>query len=422
MFGNAVSALSMWVLLMLLTKTTSVETVGIFAVAQAVGLPISKFLSLKLQLVQVTDARNDYAFGHYYALKLVMAVATVATIAVVGFGFYPVYTALVVLALGIGYAIIELREMFLATMQKAERMDKITVSRVLQGLLSLVLFGGLFWVTRDLIVGIVGLIAARLGVLMLYDVPVSKTMLAAEAESGGRELRMASEWNWSKLWRLARLAAPLGLVAWLTTLFTSVPRLVLDKAIGTAEVGYFAALSSLLLVGKLMTGALGQTVIPRLSIYYVEKRRAFWGMVIKVVGVALLLGVLGIAASALFGKLILTVLFTSAYAQHDWVFVNVMIAASVSFLFSCMNMSLTAARKFAVQFPLYALAAVAAAASAWLLIPTYGMLGAAWSLLICYSTGFSGCLIALIVVSHREGGATARRAPASRERSSSGRG
>jgi O-antigen/teichoic acid export membrane protein len=74
------------------------------------------------------------------------------------------------------------------------------------------------------------------------------------------------------------------------------------------------------------------------------------------------------------------------------VFVQLTIAGAALFLFSAMNVALTTARRFAIQVPVYAFSAVVCGASAFLLIPHYGMLGAAWSLLICFFTGFVGCL------------------------------
>lgn len=262
-------------------------------------------------------------------------------------------------------------------MQKAERMDLISVSRVLQGFLSLIMFGVLFWFSKSLAFSIVGLIIARLAVLFLYDVPVSKKLLVTENfEQAALGKGTAPNWHKAKLWQLVKLTAPLGVVAGLTTLFTSIPRLVLDKFVGREQVGYFAALSSLLVVGSMMMAALGQSTMPRLAKYYAENRRGYKLLLTKLTTVALVIGVTGVIVSILFGKQILTLMFTLEYAKHSGVFVHLMAAGSVLLLFSCMNIGLTAARKFAVQLPLYVLSAAACAASAFLLIPRYGMQGA----------------------------------------------
>jgi O-antigen/teichoic acid export membrane protein len=396
--GNGISAFSLWVLLVYLAKVATVETVGIFAIAQAVGLPVSSLLSLKVQRVQVTDARNEYTFGEYLALKIVLCALIVVATAVAGFWFYAPETALVTAALGIGYAVIELRETFMATMQKAERMDQTAISRTLQGLSSLVFFVAFHWVTGSLMWGILGMVVSRTGVLLFYDMPVSKRLLVVEAvENPAVDSRIVPHWHWGVLWRLALLSAPLGLVGWFGTLFTSVPRLVLDKYAGTKEVGYFAAISSLLVVGNLMTNAVGQTVLPRLAKYFDHNRPAFKLLLGKLLAAAVGIGLLGVVASALLGRQILTLLFKPDYAEHSDVFVSLMVAGCGLFVFSWANTALTAAQRYAVQLPLYGLAALAAIVSAYLLIPRYGMMGAAWSLTICYVVGVAGCTLILVL-------------------------
>lgn len=396
--GNTISMFCMWLLLVLLTKLAPPETVGLFAVARAIGLPISLLLSLKLGVVQLTDTKSDYYFGDYYALKIITSIVTIFVISIAGFVLYPLNTWLVITLLGMGYTIIAFRELFLVVMQKAERMDKMSISRIMQGLLSVGMFGSLFWLTNSLALGILGLIVARILVLYFYDVPVARKMLAdKDIAPSNPNKKIIPSWQIGKLWKLTRLTIPLGLVAWLGSMFASTLCLVMDKFVGRKEVGYFAAISSLLVVGRMLISALGEAILPRLSKYYVSSPRAYKLLLLKFSGVALFIGVAGVVVSILFGKLILTLMFTAEYAEHSRVFIQLMVAGSVLLLFTCMNIGLTAARKFVVQVPIYAVAAGVCAVSAFLLIPAYGMIGAAWSLSICYFTGFAGCLLFVVL-------------------------
>jgi O-antigen/teichoic acid export membrane protein len=368
-------------------------------VAQAVALPIRFLFSLKLQVVQVTDAKNDYAFGHYYALRIITSLLMVITTGTVGFIFYPPATALIISLLGINYAIVSVREVFLGYMQKSERMDKMSTSIILQGILSLITFGFVFWASKSLWLSIIGLSISRLIVVFIYDSPVIRRL---SGSIGADTVHwMSPMWSKNKLWSLVKLTAPIGLVAWLSQLFTSIPRLVLDKYSGTRDVGYFAAISSLLVAGTMITAAMGQAVSPRLAVYYVENRRAYKQLLTKLFGIYSLLGFLGVLVSIVIGKRLLTIMFTADYGQHNWVFVQLTIAGLVLFLFSLANTALTTARRFAIQLPLYAIAAIACGLSAFLLVPRYGMLGAAWSLLICYTVGFIGCMAAMVLPMRR---------------------
>ena len=392
--GNAISAFCMWLLLVVLTKLGTVETVGIFAVAQAIALPISLLFSLKLQIVQVTDAKNDYAFGHYYALRIITSFLTVIVAGIVGFIFYPLETVLIISLLGINYAIVSVREVFLGFMQKSERMDKMSISVAMQGVLSLIIFGIVFWVSNSLWLSVIGLSISRLIVVFVYDFPVIRRLSGSIGASAVHWMRPI--WSKDKLLSLVKLTTPMGLVAWLGQLFTSIPRLALEKYSGIKEVGYFAAISSLLVVGTMVITAISQAVSPRLAVYYVQNRIAYKWLLGKFLAVGLLLGILGVLISTFFGKIVLTLMFKADYAQHNKVFILLTFASLVLFLFYGMNIALTASRKLAIQLPLYALSTLACLVFSFLLIPKYGMMGATWALIICYFIGTLGCAIFVV--------------------------
>jgi len=352
---------------------------------------------LKLQLAQVTDARRDFDFGHYLALTILISTATVVTIGVVAFSIYPFDTAIVMAVLGAEYAVMAFRYLFLAVMQKAERMDKTVFSQFLTGTLSITLFGVIFWATRNLALGMVGLLISRIITLFAYDYPVAIKLLKAD----GYNKDIVPCWQMDKLWALVKLTAPLGLVAWVGTFFTSIPRLALDKFAGRGDVGYFVTISTLLVLGNMLMSALGQSTSPRMAKYYLENRQGYKLLVLKLTGIAGLTGILGVLISITFGKVILRLLFTPEYAEHSWLFTQLMVAGTFLFLFASMNTALTAARKFFVQLPIYAFSALVCGISVFALIPRYGMSGAAWSLLICYCTGFAGCLFFVVLVARK---------------------
>jgi O-antigen/teichoic acid export membrane protein len=279
------------------------------------------------------------------------------------------------------------REVFLAVMQKYERMDLMAGSRVSQGLFSLLLFGCFFWFTKNFAFAMIGLVIARIIVLLFYDFPVSKRLL----HENDYPKSIVPYWHLNIIWKLTKTTAPLGLVAWLTSLFVSLPRLFLDKFIGREEVGYFVAMSSLLVAGTLVVTALTQAVSPRLALYYIENIKAYKALLLKLILVGIGLGITGIIIASFAGKFILQILFTPEYAQYNNVFIILVVAGSLLILFTFMNVGLTAARKFLIQVPLYTACVIVCLISSFCFIPKLRMTGAAISLILCYATGLAGC-------------------------------
>lgn len=388
--GNAFYALCGYLLLTILTKTSSVETVGLWGVAQAVTLPVATFFSLRLCTVNITDIRNEYQTGHYVALRLSASLMSVVVAAAIGFIFYPVNVAVIIAMMGVSQSVAEIRSYFLSNMQKFERLSLATVSQIAEGVLTLLLFGLLFWFTQNLLLAILGTIVSRVLILFCYDVPVSARVMSAHTHE--TFVGYLPLWQWPRLWTLLRHTAPLAVVAGITNVFQNIPRLVMDKTLGREAVGYFTALSMILVVYMMINVALGNAALPRLSKYFAENTKAFVWLFIRLIGLNLFLGIVFVAVVFFFGRPLLTVLFTADYAQHKDVLVILAVSSCLLSVFSVSNWGLNATRQFAVQVPIYTGTAVVSGISSMLLIPRYNMAGAAWALMICYAVGSVGCL------------------------------
>ncbi|MCP4711941.1 MAG: hypothetical protein GY869_25250, partial [Planctomycetes bacterium] len=312
--GNAFYALCGYLLLTLLTKTSSVEMVGLWGVGQAVSLPVATFFSLRLSTINVTDIRHEYQTGHYIAVRLTASLMSVIVTAAIGFIFYPVNVAVIIAIMGVSQSIAEIRIYFLSNMQKYERLSLATRSQVAEGSLTLLLFGLVFWFTQNLFLAITGTIISRLSILLLHDMPVSAKVLSAHVKETFKGYFPL--WQWSRLWKLFLQTAPLAVVAGIGNVFRNIPRLVMDKTLGREAVGYFTALSMFLVAYMMINVALGNAALPRLSKYFAENTRAFVWLFVRLIVTNLFLGIGFVLVVFFFGEPLLTFLFTAEYAQY----------------------------------------------------------------------------------------------------------
>ena len=104
--GNLVYAVSQWAMLTVLAKLGTPKMVGQFALGLAIATPVITFTNLALRQAQATDARAEYHFGDYLALRLIMtllALTIIAGIAVAGYTSQP-QTMMVILMMGLAKA------------------------------------------------------------------------------------------------------------------------------------------------------------------------------------------------------------------------------------------------------------------------------------------------------------------------------
>ena len=68
--GNVVYAGCQWGMLIAIAKLGTPAMLGQFALGLAIAGPIFIMAQLHLRAVQATDARHEYLFGHYFALRI----------------------------------------------------------------------------------------------------------------------------------------------------------------------------------------------------------------------------------------------------------------------------------------------------------------------------------------------------------------
>jgi len=372
--GNVVYAGSQWGMLTVLAKLGSPEMVGKYALGLAVTAPVIVFSNLQLRGIQATDARRDYSFSDYVSLRIYATLLAFAVIAALAsLGSYSLDTRAVIVLVGLSKAFESISDVFYGLLQQHERMDRIAISMMIKGPLSLAVLAGVVYSTRSLVAGAAALAAVWLCLMLTYD------LRSCHVLHRGRIIIHA---NMAVLVKLALLALPLGIVMLLISLNTNIPRYLIEHYLGERDLGFFAAIAYIMVSGGTVVSALGQSAVPRLAKYYAAgDREAFVRLLCRLLLTGLLIGATGFAVVLVAGRSVLSALYTPDYARHATVFTMVAIASCVIYIASFLGYGMTAARYFKLQVPLMAMVAVSTATSGYLLIPRYGLMGAAMSLL-----------------------------------------
>jgi O-antigen/teichoic acid export membrane protein len=381
--GNMIYAASQWGMLVVLAKLGSPEMVGQFTLGLAVTAPIILLSNLQLRQIQTTDVDRRYQFGDYLGLRLICTGLGFVAIWIIAFtAGYRWETSLVILVIGVAKALESISDVFHGLFQYHERMDRIALSLMIKGPLSLLLLGIGIWLTGNVLGGTIGLAAIWAVVLIGYDIPNGVAILKASVEpeqvTSGQNRVLQPSFNAPDLRSLVGLSLPLGLVMMLISLNVNIPRYFIEHHLGDRELGIFSALSYLMVAGNIVVSALGQSASPRLAQYYAAgKSKDFQNLVVKTVIVGALLGGVSISIAAIAGQQILTILYRPEYADRGYLFLLLMVAAGISYVASFLGYAMTAAQYFRVQMPLFVVATGISALACFWLIPRQGLVGAA---------------------------------------------
>jgi len=371
--GNVVYAGCQWGMLVEIAKLGRPDMVGRFALGLAVGAPVFMLTNLQLRALQATDFAGEYRFFDYLRLRALMTIAGFLTIVAIAFaGGYEREALLVILFVGLAKAFEAMSDICYGALQQREQMDRVTISLMVKGGLSLTALGLVLALTRNLVMATAALACAWMAVFLFYDLRVS----LPKNEPAGR-------FSGALLWKLAKFSLPLGLSMMMISLNTNIPRYFVEHYRGAHDLGIFAALSYLVIAGSTVTNALGQAVTPRMAAAFALRRDQFYGLLRKMLMVGAAMGIAGLAGAYFFGRVALRLIYRPEYAEHQDVLMWLMLAAGLSHLFSFLGYSATATRLFdRILIPYAAVTAVTFAAA--FLVKPFGLTGGAWSMCASY--------------------------------------
>jgi len=394
--GNVLFAACNFVILQLLVRLGTPELVGQFVLGMSIATPLLLLTDLSLRSVQITDARRETPFGYYLGMRLL---TTLLAMLVLGgcvlVGDYSVNVVVVLLSIGLAKGLESISDILHGAMQQNERLDWVSHSLILRGVLSVLVVGAAFVATGSLAWTMAALVLTRIAILFGYDLSSAAACLGS-VPGESRFAQVLPRIDRKVIARLFWLSWPVGLTVTVLSLNTYVPRFFLAETHGDAALGIFGAFAYVIIVGQMVVAAIGAAASPRLAKHYDDgDLTAFFDLTWRMAALCGAAGLAIVVVSLAMGKQVVAWLYGPVYAVHADVFTWMMVAAGVGYVSAVFGYVVTSTRRFHSLTIPYALGAVFAAALSIWLVPAYGIQGAAWVML---GVSLSNLAIGLILV------------------------
>ena len=402
LFGYSVYAACQWGILVVIAKIGNPEMVGMFTLGLAITSPIILFTNFNLRAIQASDTKNEYNFSEYLVLRIItLFFAQIIILLILFITSYDFLMKLVIIFIGISKTIEAMSDIIHGLFQKNERMDRVAISLIIKGPLSIVAVLLGISLSGNLLGGLIALVINWFLVLLFYDIrnaanlniKYKKIMLS----NFQRTLKTIKK---NRLEKLLILAFPLSIVMMLNSLNTNIPRYFIDYHLDKYHLGIFSAISYLIVTGNLIVNALGQAAIPKLSMYYNDfKFRQFLILLGKLLLIGFFIGLVGILIANFLGKEILTIIYSEEYGNYTNILVLTMLGAAIIYVSSFFSFAMMAARFLKIQIPLSIIIASITALFSYILIPEYGLIGACWAVIAGFCVKFlSGFFVNLYII------------------------
>lgn len=391
--GMGFYSASQFAVTVLLAKFANAEILGHYFLALAISTPIILFFGLELRGVFVADTGNDYTFGTYQRLRSTSLL--LAALLLAGFlvsevlrGTAPAVIAFLA-AVFAGKLVWALAEMGWGVFNRRERLDLLGIATVLRGVGLVAPYAIILPVVRrqfpgdDSALAWGAVLAAALVVINWWF-----TYSAFDKPARRKRDDLDRRWDWASVRKLAIRTLPMGLVVMTINLADSFPRVVIERTGSAQALGFFGAIVALTLIGNLVVVQAANAAANRLSLSYRTSGPHFAQLLLKLIGLALVVGI-GMAALLIpFGKTILSALYRPEYAEYITELRIVLLAQIIALLTAVFGITVTQMRMFWLQVPAQLITLGATATAALLLIPGDAIRGAAATALVRALTQF----------------------------------
>jgi glycosyltransferase EpsF len=403
MIGNVSSAIGRWLLLVIFAKFATEAAVGQYGWALAFCMPIIVLCRPAARVLISTDPENRVPFGVYLGVTLTGTVLAIAVIgAITGLRGYDPYLMALIIGVTLWNSCESISDAFAGLFLRRARADLLAAGFIVQAVLMVALATVGLLLTGDMRIAVFGLTIAALARIFCWEIPVARRLTRIPADSPDYTPQAAREpvsvkpiFEWSSIWRLLVVGAPIAVVGFLTVACMSVPRYVVKEHLGDAQAGVFFALYQVGFAQYILINAIGQSLWSHLADLFGRRQRAEFGRRIAQASmVTAAIGLPAILVAALFGRQLLSIMFTPAYAADNVVFVVLMLAGFLEGLVYILISAITSMQAFRIQVPIYLIKlALTYFGSLWA-VRNYGLVGvscamAAAAMITLVVTGFS---------------------------------
>ena len=244
-------------ILIFTANIVNATAVGIISFAVAICAPVYMFFDFRMQFIILSDSHEKNNFHFYFCARLFTCVIAMAIIIIVTLLIQqPFSTKCVIILIGLFKFFESFGEIFLAHKQRQFSLKETILSKWIRTVVGFVFFSISLFLTKNIVIGSLGLFTSSLFVFIFYEMKTSKI----EFNSNINQFFRAAFFMIKRYYFL-------GFVSLLASLSANTPRYFISYYCGMKEVGTYSILSYVAMGMVLFVTTLFQPYIPRISQY-----------------------------------------------------------------------------------------------------------------------------------------------------------
>ena len=323
--GTFVMFFCQWLMMVLVVRLSGYADSGILSLSISCGNVFLIIAAFGVKTYQVSDVSGRYQAGQYYAAKIFSIAMTliVALVWALLAAYEPIEKAAILLY-ALYIMVYSYADAIYGELQKKWRLDIAGISLCIRNILALILFCVLIYVTHNILIALVIMLAASLAVLFLYDLPQTRK---------GSESPVRPDWAEKKGLLLLKDCFPYAIYTFLHTLVLTVPKLMIRGFYDKEVLGIYAAVMAPVTVLQVAATFVINPVSTVLAVHLANGHlKGLFKVMIKCI--LMLLGFLigGILIAIFLGKFGLRILYGESITEYSYLLVPMVVVSVMTAL------------------------------------------------------------------------------------------
>lgn len=372
--GNLIYALSQWIIIVIIAQLGSSYDAGLYSLGLAVSAPFIMFFNFNFRALQSTDLSSEYGFRTFKFIRVIGLITFIIIFFVLMFYSNHNFEVIIILSLiAISKIFESFSDLYYGLFQYNERLDIVSKSLVIRGVIGTIFFGIGYFIFEDLKSALILMIFIWMLNLFLFDIKNSRLFLKDPSKKIEK----------LKVVKIIKIGLPLGIVAGIASLKVNIPRIVIENNLTLQDLGYFTVIFYLVLVIGKFVISISSAVLPRMAVLYKKgDKKSFLKIFYTILFFITSFSFVIIIISCFFGSNLLAIAYGKEYGSYETLLILIMIYGLFNYFGVAFEIALNAMKNFEYRLSIEIGSLLVVLLSSIYFIPLMGLNGAAVSLII----------------------------------------
>ena len=335
--GSMIYLFCQWLITFIVVWLSGYGTAGLLALSMSVTNTFSVISTFNMRNYQASDMNRRYSEKTYLFTRIITIF--VALFITLIYSFIKKFSFMEICCINV-FMLYKMTEAFVdvlhGSIQKKWYFNIIGISYAARGIISIVSFSLILFITNNLLLSLLVMTFAVVIFIVFFDIRNYKNII-----------KDCGSFCFRSMFSLLLISLPLVIYGIIANCIAMNPRIFINQKFGDVILGYYASVATPALIIQVAASFIFNPLITLFAEYYdIKDMKNFYRTLIKVLIAVILIGVVGLFVSTFFGEFLLKLLYGPLIVKYSYLLNGVVIVSILTAFIWFLGMILTVVRNY----------------------------------------------------------------------------